>query len=41
MRNTLIELKAAGKILKYLAPIAFALWAAQQYIWLMWAAFGN
>lgn len=26
---------------KEIAPILFTLWAAQQFIWLMWAAFGG
>lgn len=27
--------------IKEIAPILFALWVGQQFIWLMWAAFGN
>ena len=41
MSNFWIELKALGRLVKAFGLVFIGLWIAQQYIWLLWAAFGN
>jgi hypothetical protein len=41
MSNFMIELKALGRLIKFFGLMLVGLFAAQQFIWLMWAAFGN